>query len=68
MYPTVEGTPCCQSFFQVAERYAATFRGYEAQGKLRVLDHPGTLDLLGQVSYVKAFNRTRASLFRVSRP
>ncbi|HEV7390237.1 MAG TPA: TonB-dependent receptor, partial [Burkholderiales bacterium] len=24
---------------------------------LRVMEHPGTLDLLGQVSYVKAYNR-----------
>ncbi|MEN3351921.1 MAG: iron complex outerrane recepter protein [Betaproteobacteria bacterium] len=35
----------------------AIFRGSEAQGKLRVMDRPGTLDLLAQVSYVKAYNR-----------
>ncbi|MDB5925169.1 MAG: TonB-dependent receptor [Betaproteobacteria bacterium] len=35
----------------------AIFRGGEAQGKVRVMERPGTLDLLGQVSYVKAYNR-----------
>ena len=35
----------------------AKFEGYEAQGKLRVMDRTGTLDLLGQISYVKAYNR-----------
>jgi iron complex outermembrane receptor protein len=34
----------------------AVFRGYEAQGRFRVLERPGTLYLLGQASYVKAYD------------
>jgi iron complex outermembrane receptor protein len=34
----------------------AIFEGFEAQGKYRVYERVGSLDLLGQASYVKAYN------------
>ena len=36
----------------------AVFQGFEAQGRYRLLDRSGTLDLLGQASYVRAHDES----------
>ena len=34
----------------------AVFQGYEAQGRVRLMDSPGALDLIAQLSYVHAYD------------
>jgi iron complex outermembrane receptor protein len=56
-----DGAPDCGSQAVLPETVfqgvPAIFRGFETQGRFRVMDRPGTLDLLAQASYVKAYNR-----------